>query len=269
VNSDISKIDNFPNADYIIHAASIASPIFYRKFPLETIDANLYAYHNLLRFYKDKDIKSMLYFSTSEIYGDPPEDAIPTPETFWGHVNCTGPRACYDESKRMGETLSVLFHQLHQTPVKIVRPFNNYGPGLSLNDRRVIPDFFKNIINNHDVELFSNGKATRTFCYIEDAMVGYLLVLLSDHNATPFNIGTANPEISILDLANLCIEISGKNNLSVKYVKSLDESYVTDNPNRRCPNIDKATSLIGYNPEVSLKDGLSQTYEFYSSTWKK
>ncbi len=266
---DIIKQKIFPNADFIIHAASIASPIFYRKFPIETLDANVNGYRNLLEFYKKDKIKSLLYFSTSEIYGDPPADQIPTNEEFRGLVSTTGPRACYDESKRLGETLSVLFYQVHEVPVKIVRPFNNYGPGLKISDRRVLPDFFKDILNNQNIKLFSNGKATRTFCYTEDAMVGYLLLLLSNYNAEPFNIGTENPEISIYDLAKKCIEVSEKKEIEIIFDKSSDLNYLSDNPNRRCPDITKAKKLLGYNPMISLEEGLLRSFQYYKETFNK
>ena len=140
--------------NYIIHAASIASPIYYRKFPIETIEVNVLGLKNLLDCSIKTKIDSFLFFSTSEIYGDPDEHNIPTSEEYRGYVSCTGPRACYDESKRLGETLCVNYYQQHDIPVKIVRPFNNYGPGLNIDDKRVIPDFFKNVIDNKDIPLF-------------------------------------------------------------------------------------------------------------------
>tara|TARA_Y100000590_G_scaffold470532_1_gene666083 strand:- start:259 stop:1329 length:1071 start_codon:yes stop_codon:yes gene_type:complete len=259
---DIIKDVEYPNVDYIIHAASIASPIYYRKYPLETIDSNVTGLRNLLEFYKNKSIISFLYFSTSEIYGDPDSKNIPTSENYRGFVSCTGPRACYDESKRLGETLCVNYSQVHKIPVKIVRPFNNYGPGLKITDRRVIPDFFRDVINNNDIIIYSDGKATRTFCYISDAITGYLRILLSSYNGEPFNIGTESPEISIGDLAEKIIQISGKD-LSVKYNTSNDKQYLTDNPQRRCPSILKAKELLQYNPKIELDEGLKRTYQYY------
>ena len=173
------------------------------------MDANVTGYRNLLDFIKIK-ISRVLYFSTGEIYGDPPPNQIPTKESYRGNVSCLGPRACYDESKRLGETISVLFHDVYNMPIKIARPFNNYGPGLNIDDKRVLPDFFNDIINQRDIILFSDGLATRTFCYTEDAIFGYLLLLMSDHNGEPFNIGSEKPEISMKDLAKKCIRISEK-----------------------------------------------------------
>ena len=262
---DIIIDSDYPDVNYIIHAASIASPIFYRKYPIETIFSNITGLKNILEYsLGNKSIDSILFFSTSEIYGDPDPANIPTKETYRGNVSCTGPRACYDESKRLGETLCVNYHNIHNVPVKIARPFNNYGPGLKLSDRRVIPDFFRDIINNENIVLLSDGSATRTFCYISDAIEGYLRILLSNHNGESFNIGREFPEISMLELAQKSIKISNKN-LDVVYKKSVDKDYLSDNPMRRCPNIDKAKNLLNYNPKISLEDGLKRTYNYYLS----
>ncbi|MDB5249653.1 MAG: NAD-dependent epimerase/dehydratase [Segetibacter sp.] len=262
IKSDIVKEKSFPVCNYIIHAASIASPIYYRLFPIETMDANVIGLRNLLEFARENPCDSFLFFSTSEIYGDPQPEYIPTPETYRGNVSCTGPRACYDESKRYGETLCINFWQQHKIPVKIARPFNNYGPGLKITDKRVLPDFFTDVLNDRDIHLLSDGKATRTFCYISDAITGYLLIMLSDLNGEPFNIGTETPEISMVDLAKKVIEVSGKG-LNVTFQKSEDKEYLTDNPQRRCPIIEKARNFLGYNPNISLEEGLKRTYEYY------
>lgn len=256
---------DYPNTNFIIHAASIASPIFYRKYPLETIFSNITGLKNILDFsINNKSIDSILFFSTSEIYGDPDNNNIPTKETYRGNVSCTGPRACYDESKRLGETLCVNYNNIHKVPVKIARPFNNYGPGLKISDRRVIPDFFRNIFNDENIVLLSDGTATRTFCYISDAIEGYIRILLSDHNGESFNIGAELPEISMLDLAKLTIEISNKP-LKVEFKTSSDKEYLSDNPQRRCPSIDKAKELLNFNPKISLKEGLKRTYDYYKN----
>lgn len=262
---DIIIDSDYPNTNYIIHAASIASPIFYRKHPLETIFSNITGLKNLLDFsINNKNIDSVLFFSTSEIYGDPDSKNIPTKETYRGNVSCTGPRACYDESKRLGETLCVNYHNIHKVPVKIARPFNNYGPGLKISDRRVIPDFFRNIFNDENIVLLSDGSATRTFCYISDAIEGYIRILLSNYNAESFNIGAEFPEISMLDLAKLTIEISNKP-LKVEFKTSNDKEYLSDNPKRRCPSIEKAKELLNFNPKISLKEGLKRTYDYYKN----
>lgn len=259
---DIIQPGKLPAADFIIHAASIASPIFYRQHPLATMDANVIGLRNLLDHAVAQPVESFLFFSSSEIYGDPDAANIPTSETYRGNVSCTGPRACYDESKRYGETLCVNFHEVHRVPVKIVRPFNNYGPGLKITDRRVLPDFFRDILAGRDITLLSDGRATRTFCYISDAITGYLLALLSAHNGESFNIGADAPEISMTELAQLTIKTAGA---AVKVIRqtSDDPRYLTDNPQRRCPCLKKSRALLGYAPRVELPLGLARTWAYY------
>lgn len=268
LEKNIVESNQFPLCDFIIHAASIASPIYYRIYPIETMDANVIGLRNLLEFYKTNKCESFLYFSTSEIYGDPDESNIPTKETYRGNVSCTGPRACYDESKRYGETLSVNFWKQYDFPIKIARPFNNYGPGLKLTDKRVIPDFFKNILDGNDITLLSDGKATRTFCYISDAVTGYLKILLSNHNGESFNIGTESPEISMVELAEKIVEVLNVPN-KIIYSKSLDKEYLTDNPQRRCPDLSKSKKMLNYYPKIGLELGLKRIYKYYKTEYKK
>ena len=260
--ADIVAGGDLPKADFIIHAASVASPIFYRQYPIETMDANVIGLRRLLEHARATKPESMLFFSSSEIYGDPDPQHIPTDESYRGLVSCTGPRACYDESKRFGETLSVNFWNVHKVPVKIARPFNNYGPGLRLNDRRVLPDFFRDALSNRDITLLSDGKATRTFCYVSDAIEGYLRLLLSDANGESFNIGTEEPEVSMVELAQAVIRVCDKK-LRVTHQTSPDAHYTTDNPQRRCPNLAKARSRLGYEPRVSLSAGLERMRDYY------
>ena len=277
IKADITKFDYKcleDKPDFIIHAASIASPIFYRKYPIETMDANVIGLRAILDYSLDRikegsSLKSVLFFSSSEIYGDPQKDFIPTPEDYRGYVSCTGPRACYDESKRYGETLCVNFSKTYGVPVKIVRPFNNYGPGLNLEDRRVIPDFCRNVLNGENIVLLSDGRPSRTFCYITDAITGYLLLLLSDQNGEPFNIGTDYQEISMAELAKLIVKISrnafGTKALEVIYEQSDDKNYLIDNPQRRCPLIKKARQVLNYQPAIELQEGLKRTLLWYKS----
>jgi dTDP-glucose 4,6-dehydratase/UDP-glucuronate decarboxylase len=259
------------DAHYLIHAASIASPIYYRQHPIETMDANV----NGLRFLLDycraqrdrgKAVDGVLFYSSSEIYGDPTPDAIPTPETYRGNVSCTGPRACYDESKRYGETLCVNFAKQHEVPIKVARPFNNYGPGLKISDRRVIPDFARDILAGRDIVMLSDGLATRTFCYVADAVAGYYKILVRGRAGEAYNIGVEVPEISMNDLAqqivSLGAELFGYKGKIVRE-KSADKEYLVDNPNRRCPIITKARTEIGYDPQVDLADGLRRSMIWY------
>lgn len=256
--------------DYIIHAASIASPTFYRRCPIETMDANVNGLRHLLdhslRQAAAHPVRGFLFFSSSEIYGDPTPDSIPTPETYRGYVSCTGPRACYDESKRYGETLCVSFAAVHGLPIKVARPFNNYGPGLKISDRRVIPDMARDILLGRDVVLLSDGSPRRTFCYVADAVMGYLKILVRGRSGEAYNIGTEEPEISMAELAErlagLGRELLGYQGKVVRQ-QSADRDYLVDNPNRRCPVIEKARTEIGYQPSVSLDDGLRRTLLWY------
>jgi len=273
VRHDITNPLPDPNIhfDYIIHAASIASPIYYRKFPLETMDANVNGLRYLLEYAKNqkeagRPLDGFLFYSTSEIYGDPIPSMIPTPETYRGNVSSTGPRSCYDESKRYGETLCVTYASQYNLPVTIARPFNNYGPGLKITDRRVIPDFMKDILEGRDIVMLSDGSPSRTFCYIADAICGYFKILVNGRPGEPYNIGVAEPEISILELAEKITEIAhdyvgyqGK----VVRKESEDKDYLVDNPNRRCPIIKKAKEELGYNPSISLDEGLKRNLLWY------
>ncbi len=263
-----ADIDDF---QFVIHAASIASPIFYRKHPIETMDANVNGLRALLEYARrqkerEHPLEGFLFFSTSEVYGDPPPESIPTPETYRGNVSATGPRACYDESKRYGETLCVNFAQQYGLPIKIARPFNNYGPGLKITDRRVLPDFARDLFAGRDIVLLSDGSPKRTFCYIADAVIGYYKILVRGRAGEAYNIGNESPEISMLDLAELLArtgrEFFGYEGRVIRN-KSEDASYLTDNPQRRCPVIDKARSELGFNPEVPLQEGLYRALAWY------
>ncbi len=262
------SMDDF---QYIIHAASIASPTYYRKYPLETMDANVNGLRYLLEYArgrqdKEKPVEGFLFFSTSEIYGDPDTGHIPTPETYRGNVSCTGPRACYDESKRYGETLCVTFAQQYNVPVKIVRPFNNYGPGLKITDKRVIPDFMQDVLSDNNIKMFSDGSPSRTFCYIADAITGYFKILINGRPGESYNIGVSEPEINMRELAERIVSIAAKLNDyqgQVMHVSSDDSEYLVDNPNRRCPEITKAKMELGYNPTIGLQEGLFRNFLWY------
>jgi UDP-glucuronate decarboxylase len=252
--------------DYIVHAASIASPTFYRKYPLKTIETNVLGLKNLLELGKNGELKSFLYFSTSEIYGDPIHDFIPTPEHYNGNVSCTGPRACYDESKRLGETLAVNYYREYGLPVKTVRPFNVYGPGLKLEDKRVIPDFFSDAIQRKKIAVFSDGLPTRSFCYVSDAVTGFMSVLLSHYDGEAFNVGNDELEVGIKTLADIIAQLVG--GVEIEFKKSSEADYLTDNPQRRCPDLTKARTLLNYQPKVSLEAGLARTLAWYREVYE-
>lgn len=259
------------HVDYVIHAASIASPTYYRLHPIETMDANVNGLRTLLEYALQQKqagtpLRGFLFYSTSEIYGDPTPESIPTPETYRGNVSSTGPRACYDESKRYGETLCVNFAQQHGLPVTIARPFNNYGPGLKITDGRVISDFARDILAERDIVMLSPGTPTRTFCYVADAVVGYYKILVRGRPGEPYNIGTEAPEITIRELADRMVaqarETFGYMG-TVTQGTSDDADYLVDNPNRRCPIITKAREELGYEPGIELDEGLRRALVWY------
>ncbi len=262
--------------DYVIHAASIASPTYYRRDPIGTMDANVNGLRALLEYARHQKTKGtpvdgFLFFSSSEIYGDPTPENIPTPETYRGNVSCTGPRACYDEAKRYGETLCANFAQEVGLPVKMARPFNNYGPGLKITDRRVIPDFARDIMAGRDIMMLSDGSPKRTFCYVADAIVGYYKILVKGQSGEAYNIGVESPEISIAELADRMVSLArslfGYQGMLVRQI-SQDANYLVDNPNRRCPVIEKARAHLGYNPSITLEEGLRRSLLWYSDNRK-
>ncbi len=262
---------NIGDFRYVIHAAGIASPIYYRKHPLQTIDANINGLRNLLDYSvrqaeRGIPVDGFLFYSSSEIYGDPAPEAIPTSEDYRGNVSCTGPRACYDESKRFGETICVTFARQHGVPVKMARPFNNYGPGLKITDGRVLPDFARDVLNGRDIVMYSDGSPKRTFCYSADAITGYYKVLVKGHPGEPYNIGTERPEISIGELANKVIatarDLFGYRGQLVRH-RNPESDYLVDNPNRRCPVIEKARSHLGYDPSILVDEGLRRSLIWY------
>jgi len=257
---------------YILHAASIASPTYYRRHPIETMDANVNGLRELLEYARRQQqrghaVEGFLFFSSSEIYGDPTPENIPTPETYRGHVSCTGPRACYDEAKRFGETLCVNFAKHEGIPVKVARPFNNYGPGLKITDRRVLPDFARDVLAGRDIVMLSDGIPKRTFCYVADAVIGYYKIVVRGGPGEAYNIGVEQPEISIRELAEMVVaearDLFGYRGRVVQQ-PAADRSYLADNPSRRCPVVAKARTELGYSPCVSLQKGLRRSLIWYA-----
>ena len=258
------------DAQLIFHMASLASPVYYRLHPIETMDADVIGLRRLLEFYEHKDIFNLLFYSTSEIYGDP--NIVPTPEKYWGNVNTSGPRACYDESKRYAETLCYNFHHRRGFPVTVIRPFNSYGPGLRINDKRAPADFAMNVINNEDIVLYSGGKSTRTFCYSSDITLASLKCILHGKYDI-FNAGSDRDEITIHQLAEIYKSIgqelfgySGE----IIFKQHEDKHYNTDDPKRRCPDLTKIKSILGYTPSVEVGDGVRRYLRFlYAETSTK
>ena len=254
--ADVSyKLPVREDLHFVIHAAGIASPVYYKQHPIETIDSAVLGTRNLLDLAQRSDhLEGFLFFSSSETYGDPEPHAVPTPESYNGNVSTIGPRACYDESKRLGETIAAVYHQQYAMPVTIVRPFNIFGPGMKHNDRRVIPMFTYEALNGRPLPVHGEGSQTRTFCYISDAIRGFLQTLLDGRPGEAYNIGNSENEISMRGLAEMFTElVPGSSFRCVSY----PDSYPMGEPRRRCPDLAKARRDLGYTAGVDLEAGLS------------
>jgi nucleoside-diphosphate-sugar epimerase len=264
IQQDVSDtIDLSNNIDYIIHAASQASPKYYGVDPVGTLKANVLGTINLIEFAKKHDIKSFLYFSSGEVYGELKSEQIPVKEDVFGYLNPTNVRSCYSESKRMGENICVSYFHQFQIPAKIVRPFHTYGPGMRLDDGRVYADFVLNVLNEEDICLNSNGIAQRAFCYLTDATIGFFKVLLEGENGEAYNIGNPNEEYSILELAQIMVSLYPEKKLQVVKRLSLDNnSYLKSTLTRNSSNIDKMNRL-NWKPVVSVIEGFKRTIQSY------
>ena len=243
------------NVDYVIHAAGIASPFYYRAYPLETLGVAISGTQNMLDLAKKKGAR-FTFFSSSEIYGDPDSKHMPIAESYRGNVSCQGPRACYDESKRIGETLCYIYHTRDGIKTNTIRPFNIFGPGMEENDYRVLPNFASRIKAGLPLIVYGSGLQTRTFCYITDAMVGFFLVILKGVPGEAYNIGSPKPEVSMIDLVKTLQTIT-KRELTYNQIE-YPASYPADEPMRRCPDIRKARLQLKFNPIVRLDDGLKR-----------
>jgi dTDP-glucose 4,6-dehydratase/UDP-glucuronate decarboxylase len=268
VSHDITKpLELAEKVDWVIHGASIASPMVYRKFPLETIDANVGGTRNMLDLAVAKKSRGVIVMSSSEIYGDPDPAFIPTSEDYRGNVACMGPRACYDESKRMSETLAWTYHRVHGLSVKLIRPFNVYGPGFRLDDQRVLPDLFTAVLDRKPIVMLSDGRPSRSFCYVTDAIRGILTVMVQGEGGEAYNVGNDEVEVSMADLAqrvsSTAAELMGGAASPVVFQTSTDSDYLTDNPQRRAPDLKKLRKVGGWTPTVSLVDGLKRTLTYY------
>lgn len=251
--------------DFIIHAAGLASPFYYKKYPLETIESAFFGAKNLLDLARMNKITNFLFFSSSEIYGDPEPSAVPTPETYAGRVSSVGPRACYDESKRLAETLCVTYNQIYKLPVNIVRPFNVYGPGMRHTDYRVMPTFIYSGLRGKNLPVHDTGIQTRTFCYITDALNAIFRVLLLGKNGGIYNIGNDSPEVSMYELASIICEIL--NNGTKPRRKNYPTYYPAGEPMRRCPDLTKIKTEVGYKPKIDLETGLKKSIVWFKSEY--
>jgi UDP-glucuronate decarboxylase len=253
----IELLDWTDDVDFVVHAAGIASPFYYRAYPLETLEVAITGTKNMLSL-AQRHQAQFTFFSSSEIYGDPDAKHVPTPESYRGNVAAQGPRACYDESKRVGETLCYIFHENHGLATNTIRPFNVFGPGMQETDYRVMPNFANSIKGGRPLNLYGSGNQTRTFCYITDAMNGFLRVIARGIPGEAYNIGNPKPEISMLDLIKAMEKALGRN--LIYNVIEYPDSYPADEPQRRCPDIKKARLQIGFEPQVALDDGLKRFF---------
>ncbi|MFA7001395.1 MAG: NAD-dependent epimerase/dehydratase family protein [Candidatus Omnitrophota bacterium] len=248
--------------DYIIHAAGIASPVYYTKYPIETMDVGTIGTRNMLEMARQKEVSGFAFMSSSEVYGDPDNAHVPTPEEYNGNVSVSGPRSCYDESKRFGETMCQAFWRVYGVPVKIIRPFNVYGPGIRPDDYRVLPNFIEHALRKEPLPIHGAGHNTRSFCYINDQVEGIFRVLFSEASGEAFNIGNPAPEISVRELAKRVAE-SMPFKVAIVNIDPPHAVYASSDPKRRCPDISKLKRVTGFEPRYGLKQGLARTIEWF------
>jgi nucleoside-diphosphate-sugar epimerase len=260
--------------DYIIHAAGIASPVYYTRFPIETLDVGIIGTRNMLDLAKKKDVKAFMFTSSSEVYGDPDPAFVPTKEDYRGNVSILGPRAVYDESKRIGETMCEAFYNVYDIPTKCVRPFNVYGPGIRPDDYRVLPNFVEHALRREPLPVHGDGRNTRAYCYINDAIECIYRILFTEKCAgESFNIGNPEQEISVKGLADVVKEVVEDTLPSFEVGISFTEPplavYSDSDPKRRCPDVSKVIEYTGYTPKYSLKEGLKRTIDWYQNAHPK
>ena len=254
VEQDVTKAFDF-EANAIFHLASPASPVGYMEHPIETILVNSQGTYQMLEQAR-KQNALFLVASTSEAYGDPL--VHPQREDYWGNVNPIGPRACYDESKRLGETLTMEYHRQYQLNGRIVRIFNTYGPNSQLNDGRMIPNFITQALLNEPLTIYGDGSITRSICYVSDLVDGLMLAMFQPRTAGEvFNLGNTE-EHTVLEYAHTIIRLCEASS-SIIY-----EPNRVDDPERRRPDISKAQQVLGWQPRVSLEAGLRRTIEWFS-----
>ena len=253
IKHDVTNYINVDGpVDYVLHWASPASPIDYLELPIPTLKVGALGTHNALGLAKAKGA-AFVIASTSEVYGDPLEH--PQKETYWGNVNPVGPRGVYDEAKRFAEAMTMAYHRYHGLDAKIVRIFNTYGPRMRVRDGRAVPAFMSQALRNEDVTVFGDGSQTRSFCYVSDLVDGIIRLMLSKENM-PTNIG--NPaEMTIKQIAETIIEMTGSTSTII--YQPLPE----DDPKVRKPDITRARTLLGWEPKVELREGLTKTIEYF------
>ncbi len=240
--------------DYVIHFASPASPKDYLELPIPTLKVGALGTHKALGLAREKKARFLLA-STSEVYGDP--QVHPQKEDYWGHVNPVGPRGVYDEAKRYAEAITMAYHRFHGLDTKIVRIFNTYGPRMRPKDGRAIPAFVPQALMNQPVTIFGDGSQTRSFCYVDDLIEGICRLLFSNQHE-PVNIGNPD-EMTIKELAETIIKITGSKS------EIIFNPLPIDDPKVRQPDIEKAKTILGWEPQVSLDEGLSRTIVWFKN----
>jgi len=244
----------FVEVDEIYNLACPASPIHYQKDPVQTTKTSILGAINMLGLAKRLKIK-IFQASTSEVYGDPTEH--PQRETYWGHVNPIGPRSCYDEGKRCAETLFFDYWRQHRLPIKVVRIFNTYGPRMHPNDGRVVSSFIIQALLNQDITVFGEGEQTRSFCYVDDLVSGFLKMMGTEAEVTgPINLGNPN-ELTVRELADVILDLTGSRS------KIIHRPLPQDDPKKRRPDISDANRLLGWRTTTPLKEGLAKTIPYF------
>jgi len=259
VHYDVTNYLNVEGAvEWVLHFASPASPSDYLEYPIHTLKVGALGTLNALGLAKAKRAGFMLA-STSEVYGDP--RVHPQPESYWGNVNPIGPRGVYDEAKRYAEAMAMAYLRTHDVPVKIARIFNTYGPRLRRGDGRAVPTFIEQGLADEPITVHGDGTQTRSLCYVDDLVEGIWHLLISDVVGEPVNLG--NPEeVKVLDLARTIVLLAGSRSEVVFTDRPIDD------PEVRCPDISRATSLLGWLPSVPLSDGLARTIEWARTAWR-
>ncbi len=253
IKQDVTNYIHVPGKiDYVLHFASPASPIDYNNLPIQTLKVGALGTHKTLGLAKEKGARFLLA-STSEVYGDPL--VHPQNEDYWGNVNPIGPRGVYDEAKRFAEAMTMAYNRYHKVNTRIVRIFNTYGPKMRINDGRAIPTFISQALMGEDITVFGDGSQTRSFCYISDLVDGIFKLLMSNY-CYPVNIGNPN-EMTVKQLAEKIIEITNSKSKIVYHPLPIDD------PKVRQPDISRAKTILGWEPKVSLEEGLKNTIEYF------
>lgn len=247
---------------FIIHAASQASPKYYGTDPVGTLNANVLGTSQMLSLAVANPVESFLYFSSGEVYGSLEPEQIPTRESDMGFLDPMQVRSCYAESKRMGETMCVSWMHQYKVPVKIVRPFHTYGPGMPSGDGRVHADFVEDIVHGRNIVMRSDGSAIRAFCYVADATKGFFRVLLQGKDGEAYNVGNNHCEMSIKDLAGTLVRLFPEKHLSVMQSAPALSGYLPSRVSRISPDIAKIKSL-GWIPVTGIEEGFHRTVESY------